>query len=156
MPRLDCTFASCGAQVAHDNEDTCVALYNAHIATHVATGADVVGSKSKAPPLVRPRIEVSTSLADWEFFKSRFKSFKVAADVQPEKAVHELMGCLDNDLLKLLYRESEKPEGLNEEDLLRLIKHIAMKSKNVWCLREKLHQMSQDTGELVSSFAARL
>ena len=64
---------------------------------------------------------------DWEFFKSVFNSFKVATDVQPEKAVHQLLGCLDNDLLKLLYRENDKPEGLSEENLLNLIKCNAVK-----------------------------
>ena len=95
-------------------------------------------------------------LVDWEFFKSVFNSFKVIADVQPEKVVHQLLGCLDNDLLKLLYRESDKPENLNEEDLLRLIKHITVKSENIWCLREKLHQMTQNMGEPINNFAARL
>ena len=102
------------------------------------------------------QIEIGTSLVDWELFKSVFKSFKIAIDIQPNKVVHQLLGCLDSDLLKLLYRENNKPEGLNEENLLRLIKCIAVKSQNVWCLREKLHQMTQDMGELVSSFTARL
>ena len=88
----------------------------------------------------RPKIEVGTSLVDWEFFKSVFKSFKVATDVQPNKAVHQLLGCLDSDLLKLLYRENNEPEGLTEENLLKFIKRIAVKSNGARCLRGKYHQ----------------
>ena len=142
MLTLDCTFTSCRTQVTNNSEAICIALYNAHIATHTATGASGAAPKSRAPPVERPKIEVGTSLVDWEFFKSVFKSFKVATDVRPDKAVHQLLGCLDNNLLKLLYRENDEPKGFTEENLLNLIKCIAVKSENVWCLREKLHQMT--------------
>ena len=46
MLSTDCTFMSCGAQVTHDNENIFIALYNAHIATHLAIGAGEVASMS--------------------------------------------------------------------------------------------------------------
>ena len=61
------------------------------------------------------------------------------------------MGCLASDLLELLYKEDYKPENLTE-----LIKCIIIKGENVWSQRRKLHQMTKETGESVSKYAARL
>ena len=60
------------------------------------------------------------------------------------------------DLQRLLYRENNKPEALAEGDLLELLQRIAVKTENVWCLREELNNMEQDTGEPVTGFAAML
>ena len=48
------------------------------------------------------------------------------------------------------------PESLDETELLDLIKKVAVKPENMWVTREKLHAMKQDSGEPVTSFAARL
>ena len=76
--------------------------------------------------------------------------------MQPNKVVHQLLGCLDRDLLKLKYRENNQPHELTEENLLKVIKCTAVKKKNAWCIRENLHQMTQDMGKPVSSPMARL
>ena len=95
-------------------------------------------------------------MADWDFFKSRWASFKAASHIDAGNVVHQLLGSLETDLQRLLYRENNKPEALAEGDLLELLQRIAVKTENVWCLREKLHNMKQDTGEPVTGFAARL
>ena len=69
MLTLDCPFVSCGTQVDDDSEAICIACYNTHIATHMATGTGGATPKIRAPPVERPRIDVGTSLVDWEFFK---------------------------------------------------------------------------------------
>ena len=117
---MDCAFMSCGAQVAHDNEDICIALYNAHIATLMAIGGAAL--RSRELMVMRPKIKAGISLINWEVFKLTFNSFKATTDVQPNKIVHQLLSCLDRDLLKLLYWENNKPERLTEENLLELIK----------------------------------
>ena len=92
-------------------------------------GAGGATPKSRAP-VEGPNIEVGTPLVDWEFLHSVLKSLKISMDVKPDKVVHQLLGYLDSDLLKPLYGENDDPEGLTEENLLELIKHIAMKSES--------------------------
>ena len=82
--------------------------------------------------------------------------FKSAAGIDDEKVVHQLIGCLDPDLTTLVFNENESPETLNEVDLLALIERVAVKPENVWITREKLHSMTQDAGEPITSYAARL
>ena len=95
-------------------------------------------------------------MVDWDLFKSRWASFKATSDIDADKVVHQLLGSLETYLQRLLYRENNKPEALTEGDHLELLQQIAMKTENVWCLRENLHNMMQDTGEPVTGFAARL
>ena len=78
---MNCAFASCRTQVTNDSKAICIALYNAHIATHMAIKTSVAVTKSMAPPVVRPKIEAGISLVDWEAFKLAFYSFKAAIDV---------------------------------------------------------------------------
>ena len=115
MLSLDCAFVSYGNQVSNDSEAICIALYNAHIAIHTAIGTGGTVSKSRVLAVMRPKIKAGTSLADWEVFKSVFNLFKAATDVQPDKVVHQLLSCLDRDLLKLLYSENNELEGLTEK-----------------------------------------
>ena len=81
MPSLDCTFASCGTKVTNNSEAICIALYNAHIATHMAVGASGAVSKSRALPVIRPKIKAGISLVDWEVFESVFNLFKANTEL---------------------------------------------------------------------------
>ena len=116
MQSMDCAFASCGAQVTHNDKDLCITLYNAHIATHKAIGAGEEALRSRELTVMRPKIKPGISWMEWEAFKLSFNLFKTTTDVQLDKIVHQLLSCLDRDLLKLLYWENNKPEKLTEEE----------------------------------------
>ena len=123
---------------------------NSHAPVHVSS------SNSRPPPVDRPKITSNCEKADWLIFKAKWKSFKSAANITGEKKVHQLIGCLDHDLATLLYNENGAPEKLDELNLLDLIESVAVKPENIWVTRTKLHAMSQDSGEPVTSYAARL
>ena len=135
------------------------ALLNAHATEHSATGSSA-SATVKAPPVERPKLQSSCPKADWQVFRSRWESFKVATNLNAatnaSKLPHQLLGCLENDLAKLVYNENAAPEKLNESDLLALIEKVAVQPENIWVTREVLHSMKQDSGEPISSFAARL
>ena len=104
----------------------------------------------------RPKLSQASPVADWEIFKSRWRSFKLATNIDESKKVHQLLGCLDSDVVHLVYSESSSPEALPEDELLSLIQRVAVKPENQWVTREKLHSMSQDQGEPITGYAARL
>ena len=72
---------------------------------------------------------------------------------QRDQIVHQLLGCLDSDLITLVYNENNSPEELDESTLLKLIEKVSVKPENIWVTREKLHSMAQDPGEAIASFA---
>ena len=77
----------------------------------------------------------------------------MSTEINLDKVAQHLLGCLQSNLLELLYKEDDDSEELTEENLPKLIKCIAMKSKNVWHQRRKLHKMMQDAriGENIHS-----
>ena len=157
MPTVKCPRSSCSYETEDVEAVLAAALLNAHVGEHAAPQTQGGGGNSARPPPVdRPKIQSACHKADWNIFKSRWRSFKSAANISPEKVVHQLLGCLDPDLTTLVYNEASSPEVLNEEDLLELICKVAVKPENVWVTREKLHSMTQDVNEPITSFAARL
>ena len=151
-PRLGCAFST------NDTEPVvAAAILNAHATEH-STTVNNNSETVKAPPVERPKLQASCPKADWLVFQSRWASFKVATNLTDNKTKipHQLLGCLENDLAKLLYNECAAPEKLSEAKLLELIEKVAVQPENVWVTREILHSMKQDVGEPIASFAARL
>ena len=143
-PRDDCDYTTEATEPV-----LAAALLNLHATSHISTSVGH-GSNTKAPPVERPKLQAMCPKADWKVFNSRWNSFKAATNIKATKLVHQLLGCLDHNLAKLVYNECA------ELNLLKLIEKVAVKPENVWVTREKLHSMKQDVGELITSFAVRL
>ena len=154
MPIIQCPRIGCDYSTGEQEAVIAAALLNAHSTVHTGPGGG--GGNTRAPPVERPKVTSACPLAEWEVFKSRWRSFKLATNIVGDKKVHQLLGCLDSDVANLVYNEHSSPEELTEEDLLELIQKVAVKPENVWVTREKLHTMQQDQGEPVTGFAARL
>ena len=132
MSTLDCVFTVCETQVMSDNEAICITPYNAHITTHMTIrtrGATLKSREVLVEEVNMPKVEIGTSLADWKIIQSVFKLLKISMNLKPDKGVYQLLGYLDKDLLKLLAKENDELEELTEENLIELIKHIAMKDE---------------------------
>ena len=157
MPKVKCPRSLCTYETGYVEQVLAAALLNAHVGEHAVPQAQGGGGNNAGPPPVdRPKIQSACHKADWNIFKSRWRSFKSAANISSEKVVHQLLGCLDTDLTTLVYNETSSPEVLSENDLLELICRVAVKPENVWVTREKLHSMTQDVDEPNTRFAARL
>ena len=146
-PREGCTF-----QTTDSSDIVAAALLNAHVSEH--TNQNVSGARP--PPVERPKLTAACPRADWVIFLSRWRSFRLATNIHESKKVHQLLGCLDSDVIQLVYSEHSSPETLPEDQLLEVIKKVSVKPENLWVTRGKLHQMTQDQGEPITSFAARL
>ena len=156
MPRIACPLPNCDYTTDDVEPVLAAALLNIHSSAHAGGERSHSGSSARPPPIERPKLQAGCPRADWEVFSAKWRSFKLAANITSDKVIHQLLGCLDNDLGALVYNEHAAPETLKESELLDLIKQVAVKPENVWVTREKLHAMKQDNSEPVSSFAARL
>ena len=121
MPSVRCPRASCAYETEDVDAVLAAALLNAHVGEHAVPHAQGGGSNNAPPTVERPRIQSACHKADWSIFKSRWNSFKSAANINPDKVVHQLLGCLDTDVVTLVYNEVSAPEDLSEKDLLRLM-----------------------------------
>ena len=158
MPVIKCPKAECTYKTPDVEPVVAAALLNVHATDHVGGGGNTAGggTASRPPPMERPKLQVNCPRSEWEIFAAKWRSFKVATSVSGDKVVHQLLGCMDSDLASLVYNEHASPESLDEVELLDLIKKVAVKPENIWVTRERLHAMKQDSGEPVTSFAARL
>ena len=131
------------------------AILTAHATEHSAPVNDN-GAPVKASPVDRPKLQASCPKADWLVFISRWALFMVATNLSKSEAKlpHQLLGCLEGDLSKLLYNECVAPEKLSENKLLELIEKVAVQPENVWVTIEILHNMKQDVEEPITSYAA--
>ena len=152
MPVIKCP--RCDFETEDAEAIIAAAILNAHSTEHNSSGGK--GNHARPPPVERPKLSAASPVADWEIFKSRWRSFKVATNIDDAKKVHQLLGCLEPEVVQLVYSESNSPETLTEDKLLDLIKKVAVNPENQWVTREKLHSMTQDQGEPITGYAARL
>ena len=92
------------------------ALLHAHVGEHAShpvtltVGEVVTVHGLHLLSVDRPKIQSACHKAEWNIFKSRWRSFKSAANIVPDKVVHQLLGCFDPDLVTLVYNETCAPE----------------------------------------------
>ena len=156
MPNVDCPVEGCPYRTGEMEAVLAAAVLTVHATAHAGGGGNNSSGAARPPPMERPKLQINCPRADWEVFHAKWRSFKIATNVTGEKKVHQLLGCLDSDLTGLVYNEHASPESLPEEELLELIKQVAVRPENIWVLWERLHAMKQDSSEPVTSFAARL
>ena len=156
MPTIRCPIPGCEYNTEDVEAVLAAALLNIHATSHTQVTGNMGHSSVKPPPMERPRLVASSAEADWEVFSAKWRPFKAATSLTGDRVVHQLLGCLDDDLASLIYNEHASPESLQEKELLELLQKVAVKPENIWITREKLHSMKQDPGEPVTSFAARL
>ena len=104
-PRQDCDYVTGEFEAV-----VSAALLTAHSTVHSASSQP--RSNVRPPPVDRPKLSRDIPKADWLIFKSRWKSFKTATNISNEKIVHQLLGCLDSDLITLVYNENNSPRGI--------------------------------------------
>ena len=114
-------------------------------------------SKAKRPD--RPIINIGIDKREWALFLdtwSRYKLMIKATDLETIRM--ELRAACSTDVNKMLF-EFVGPEVSNactEDELLAHIKSIAVKQVHHEVHQMNFHVMSQDEGEPITSFVARL
>ena len=126
MPVVRCPREGCPFATEDVGEVLAAALISAHATEHAqgSNASTQAGGSARPPPMERPKLQAGCPRADYEVFSSKWKSFKLATNISGDKAVHQLLGCLDNDLAGLVYNEQASPQTLSEGDLLELIQKV--------------------------------
>ena len=104
MPKVRCPRHSCTFETGDVEAVIAEAFLHAHVGEHVLHPDRGGGGNNARPqPVDRPKIQSSCHKAEWNIFKS-------AANIDPDEVVHQLLGCLDPDLVTLVYNETSAPE----------------------------------------------
>ena len=155
MPELKCPIADCGWKSQNLEKEFADALSAALIA-HLSSVHPAPSLAAKAEKLDHPTISKGCTSEDWGYFLSLWSSYKNATKLDGSDVNIQLLACCDADLRRDLYRTGLSLESKPEKDVLLAMKQLSVKQENVMVSRLALHNMTQDRGEGVRNYEARL
>ena len=131
-----------------------VALMTGHISMDHSQAASF-----KPTQIPRPELSAGETSKGWQYFLNRWKEYSQAANLTAPHITIQLLACLDPKLRRDVTMNATGPTPLREytePDLLAAIKAMAVQEENKRAARVTLSRMTQDRGETVRSFVARL
>ena len=155
MPSLQCPVTGC-VWKSQDLDQEFAAALAISLETHIAFTHKTPSAAVKAEKLDRPTIVKGCSSEDWGYFLSSWTSYKTATKLSDVDTRLQLLACCDGDLRKDLYRSRNDLESKTSVEIIAAIKQLAVRQENVMVSRLALHNMSQDRGEGIRNFEARL
>ena len=151
---IQCPYPDCTFEVGEDVPDDCKnTLLQLHLQHHQSKNA----YPTQVEKIKRPSLSVENTTEDWNYFVSRWENYKRATGLTEPNITGQLMECCDESLRKDLTRVHRSSlYSLNEIDLLKAIRHLAVQEESTLVSRYKLHGMKQDMNEPIRTFSARL
>ena len=153
MPIVKCSVTGCNYTTPDMGDAIVAALLQGHITEHGAAPS----APAKAEKVKRPSLKAAGTTEDWEYFLTRWTDYAEATKVTGRDKIMQLLECCEESLRKDLTRSAggslcNKPE----EEVLTLVRHLAVREENVMVARTTLHDMKQDGDETIRSFGARI
>ena len=169
MVVIECPVEGCEWSTANRVAATLGAVLTAELNAHTA-GAHTVAAAAVAPGPARPGnssikrpdrpiMKEDASDQDWATFSFKWGRYKRATSITENDTVRsELLYCCDTGLrARLLEMTSQTElETITEENLLELIKSVAVLSVDPVVHRVKFQSVKQDNGESFQKFVAVL
>ena len=154
MEAVECPYPGCAYKTPADLDPAVAAVV---LSTHAITHNRA--TKAKPTPVKRPEISSGGTTEGWSYFITRWKTYSGAVQLSGQDTSIQLLECCDAKLRRDVTRNAIGPvalEDMTEEDLLRAIRALAVREENPKVARVALSRMTQDRGEPVRAFAARL
>ena len=154
MDAVRCPFPGCDYSTPADTDPAVAAVI---LSTHAITHSRA--AKAKPAPVKRPEISSGGTTEAWSYFTTRWRSYSQAVQLSGQDTSIQLLECCDAKLRRDVTRNAIGPtplEEMAEADLLKAIRALAVREENPKVARVALSRMSQDRGEPVRAFAARL
>ena len=125
---LKCEFQGCDFVAENDDKDFVLAQFTSHQKNHDCHAVVTTPSRleSRAPKMERPKISAGCTEETWNTFIIRWKNYKRTSGISEHARTGELFACCDIDIGDDLIRhDSTLLEG-TEDELLLVIKKLAV------------------------------
>ena len=156
MTIVQCPIDGCSYETPDLSDTIVAALITAHSSCHNRPTSNVE-VPSKVEKVKRPTISPAGTSEEWEYFISRWQDYKYATKISGSDTIIQLLECCDDTLRKDLTQTSGgNLISKTENEVLGLMKTLAVKEDNLMVARIILHDMHQDRDEPIRSFCARL
>ena len=152
MPVIECPLQSCTYKTPDVDASVAASLLIIHNNVHINANS----SKLKPPKMDRPRIGRDCSEEGWNIFRQKWTIFKDSMELTEVEKSRQLYQCCEEDLGDAILRGHGDIVNLNEQELLKMIKQLAVIPVSVVVRRTDFLSTKQDLTENTRSFAARL
>ena len=154
----DCPVTGCGYKTNLLRDvNAMMRLIEMHVAAnHSVSGGGGTSSKSTGREKVkRPALALDISEDDWSYWRSRWADYKLSTNLKPTEILVEIRECLEENLRRELHRQ-HPGQFIDEDNMLVMLKLIAVKKRNTAVIRNQLDHLTQDRGEDVQQFLGRV
>ena len=155
---MQCPISDCSFEVGNDVPDDCKAtMLKLHLVEHQKQLNSPSTSIAKPEQLKRPSITVGSSTEDWNYFLSRWETYKCATKLFGSDISVHLLECCEEPLRKDLsrvFKTALRDKG--ESELLKSIKTLSVIEESTLVSRYNLHNMVQDIDEPIRNYVARI
>ena len=156
MPVVLCPIDGCDYRTDDVDPGLAAALLTVHNNAHVNAPAPARATQ-RAPKIQRPSVSRSSTEETWNSFLARWRLFKRGTGLRPNEACQQLFECCDEELGDDILKNSNTDIAeLDEDELLVLIKRLAVTPVAVSVRRADLLSMSQCDDEKARTFYARI
>lgn len=157
MPSFKCSWANCDYTTEDTEANVAIHLLTLHDGTHRPAGTTVTAAdKSTAEKVKRPTINQAGTSEEWSYFESRWEDYKNATKIKGDDIIYQLLECCEESLRRDLTRTYGRLNGQSEQNVLKLIKKLAVRPENILVARVQLQCLKQDRDEPIRAFCARL
>ena len=149
--KLTCEVAGCGAEKTAPDITACIALMQLHQAQ-----VHDCNPRQRPPKISRPSLQQGIGEDDWLAFTRRWEVFRQGTDMAPSQVTAQLLACCESQLEVALYREDSAIASKSSEQVMSAMKRLAVISVALSARRTTLLNTSQEGGEPVRQYVARL
>ena len=161
MVVIQCSKEDCQWETP-DRDEALAVVLAAELANHTAvahskqTVEPADGGTKKTPAIERPKISAGGTEESWSVFLKKWELFKSGSKIQESQLNNHLFQCCVDTLGDDLLRGIEDIMSESEETLLAAIKKLAVQPVARGVRRTELMNMTQDSGEPIRSFHAKV
>ena len=132
------------------------AIINHVAAEHLAQIPRVLEPSLRPPALVRPKVDIGCSPAQWADFLRQWSRFSVGCSIPAAQMTTQAMACFSDELISTADKAIHDIGSLAVDALLTQVKAVAVQPVAVGILRAAAHSAKQASGERFQTFAAKV
>ena len=155
-PEQDCTGGTNDEAWKYTGDAAVAAVMLEHHLKSHDQQARQTDRKPRPPPLQPPKLSGQCSEAKFEEFKKLWGFYKNSVEMPEGTITSYLLNCLDNDLKTDVHAANADILNMSEEEVLPAIRQYAVQRRAISSLKMELWRMTQDEGENVRKFYARV
>ena len=157
MVILECPAEACEFSTQDVGEIAAAALLNCHnTISHSNTNQVSSNTQDRAQRPVRPTITTELTPQQWSNIIRYWKIYKKESRLNPENVTTQLITCCDVELRNQLFNAHSKIEDKEEEEVLKSIKELAVKSESVIVAQVNHVKCRQGRDEPIRKWFAKL